>query len=77
MYPPKQIAKFMKWLTTQDAAMKLQYNGRRFQHKNTECGMYSLYFIIRMLAGDRFRSFTRQSPPDAEMLKLRHWIFST
>ena len=77
MYPPKQIAKFMKWLTTQDAAMKLHYNGRRFQHRNTECGMYSLYFIIRMLAGDGFRSFTRQSPPDAEMLKLRHWIFST
>jgi hypothetical protein len=77
MYPPKQIARFMKWLTTQDSQMKLQYNGRRFQHKNTECGMYSLYFIIRMLAGDGFRSFTRQSPPDAEMLKLRHWIFST
>jgi len=76
MYPPKQIAKFMKWLTTQDADMKLHYNGRRFQHKNTECGMYSLYFIIRMLAGDGFRSFTRQSPPDKEMLKLRHWIFS-
>jgi hypothetical protein len=77
MYPPKQIATFMKWLTTQDPRIKLQYNGRRFQHSNTECGMYSLYFVIRMLAGDNFRAFTRQSPPDSEMLKLRHWIFST
>lgn len=77
MYPPKQIARFMKWLTVQDPKMKLMYNGRRFQHKNTECGMYSLYFIIRMIYGDGFRSFTRQSPSDEEMLKLRHWIFAT
>ncbi len=77
MYPPKQIEKFMRWLTTQDPKMKLEYNGRRFQRHDTECGMYSLYFIIRMLSGDKFRPFTRQSPPDSEMLKLRHWIFST
>ncbi len=77
MYPPDQIAKFMKWLTTQDPKMKLAYNGRRFQTRNTECGMYCLYFIIRKLLGDRFRSFSRRSPPDSEMLKLRHWIFST
>jgi hypothetical protein len=77
MAPPKQIAKFMQWVKAQDPKMKLQYNGRRFQRSDTECGMYSLYFIIRMIAGDNFRSFTRQSPRDEEMLKLRHWIFST
>lgn len=77
LFPPKQIEKFMRWITTQDPKMKLNYNGRQFQKHDTECGMYSLYFIIRMLSGDNFRSFTRQSPPDAEMLKLRHWIFST
>jgi Ulp1 protease family, C-terminal catalytic domain len=77
LYPPPQIATFLKWLTTQDKGFKLSYNGRKFQHKNTECGMYSLYFIIRMIAGDKFRPFTRRSPPDGEMLKLRHWIFST
>ncbi len=77
MYPPDQIARFMKWLTTQDPKMKLAYNGRRFQSKNTECGMYCLYFIIRKIMGDGFRAFSRRSPPDAEMLKLRHWLFST
>lgn len=77
MYPPKQIATFMKWLTTQDSKMKLQYNGRRFQRQATECGMYSIYFIIRMLMGDNFREFTRQSPPDKAMLSLRSWFFST
>jgi hypothetical protein len=77
MYPPKQIATFMKWLTTQDPKMKLMYNGRRFQHQDSECGVYCTYFIIRMLMGDNFREFTRQSPPDKAMLALRNWLFST
>jgi len=75
--PPKQIATFMKWLTTQDKEMKLFYNGNRFQKQNSECGMYSMYFILRMLAGDEFQSFSRTKPPDSFMLDLRDWIFST
>jgi hypothetical protein len=75
--PPKQIATFMKWLTTQDPKMKLMYNARRFQHQGSECGMYSLYFIIRMLSGDMFRPFCRKQPRDSIMLDLRDWLFST
>lgn len=75
--PPKQIATFMKWLTTQDPSMKLMYNARRFQHLGSECGMYSMYFIIRMLAGDKFRAFCRKQPRDSAMLDLRDWLFST
>lgn len=75
--PPKQIATFMKWLTTQDPLMKLMYNARRFQLQGSECGMYSLYFIIRMLAGDEFRPFCRRQPRDSVMLDLRDWLFST
>jgi hypothetical protein len=75
--PPKQIATFMKWLTTQDSQMKLMYNARRFQHLGSECGMYSLYFIIRMLSGDMFRPFCRKQPRDSIMLDLRDWLFST
>ena len=75
--PPSQVAKFMKWLTTQDPKMKLAYNARRFQFKGSECGMYSMYFIIRMLAGDEFRPFTRKAPRDSAMLGLRDWMFSS
>lgn len=75
--PPKQIAVFMKWLTTQDPKMKLMYNARRFQLSDSECGMYSLYFIIRMLAGDKFRPFCRKQPRDSVMLDFRDWMFST
>lgn len=77
MEPPAQIQKFMKWLTTQDNEMKLKYIGRRFQYQNSECGMYSMYFIIMMLNGYDSTKFSRLVPPDAFMLKLRSWLFST
>jgi len=75
--PPKQIEKFMKWLTAQDPSMKLEYNARRLQYKNTECGVYCIYFIIRMLLGDSFKQFTHRNPSDADMIALRPWLFST
>jgi len=77
METPKQIATFMKWLATQDPEMRLEYNARRLQYKNTECGVYCIYFIIRMLLGDSFKQFTRRNPTDANMLDLRDWLFST
>jgi hypothetical protein len=74
----KDIAKFMKWLTTQEYSVKeLTYNAKQLQTKNTECGMYSLYFIIRMLAGDDLKTFVRRNINDDNMLKMRKWIFST
>ena len=76
MKAPPQIARFMRSLTLQDPKMKLGYNARRFQYGSTECGMYSLYFLIRMLEGDSFKTFCRRAPRDAEMLALRKWIFS-
>ena len=74
---PSQIEKFMQWLTLQDPKMKLAYNARRFQFRDSECGMYSLYFIIRMLMGEEFQHFCHRAPRDGKMLYLRRWLFST
>jgi hypothetical protein len=76
MEAPHQIQKFMQFLTLQDPAMKLAYNARRFQFKGSECGMYSMYFIIRMLMGEDFLHFCRRAPRDGAMLYLRNWLFS-
>ena len=57
--------------------MKLQYNKRRLQFSDTECGMYCIYMIIRMLEGDKFLQITRRKPKDSDMLDFRDWIFST
>jgi hypothetical protein len=77
MKPPQQVYKFMQWLTLQEPAMKLGWNGRRFQRKNSECGMYCMYFLDRMIRGDPYLKFVRRSPPDRFMLDLRDWMFST
>ncbi len=76
MEAPHQIQKFMQFLTLQDPSMKLAYNARRFQFKGSECGMYSMYFIIRMLMGEDFLHFCRRAPRDGAMLYLRNWLFS-
>lgn len=77
MEPPAQVRKFMQWLTIQEPRMQLAFNGRRFQFKDSECGMYCMYFLIRMLMGDSFKRFVRRSPPDSYMLDLRDYLFST
>lgn len=76
METPDQIEKFMQFLTLQIPNLKLAYNARRFQFKGSECGMYSMYFIIRMLMGEEFRHFCRRAPRDGAMLVLRNWLFS-
>lgn len=75
--PPPQIYKFMQWLTIQEPEMKLGWNGVHFQRSNSECGMFSMYFIDRMLAKEPYRKFCKSSPSDAFMLLLRNWMFST
>jgi len=77
MEPPQQIERFMQWLTIQEPNMKLGWNGRRFQRSNTECGMYCLYFLDRMLAEEPYLKFCRRAPPDRFMLDMRDWMFST
>lgn len=76
MKAPPQIARFMRSLTLQDPKMKLAYNARRFQYGDTECGVYSLYFLIRMLEGDSFKDFCRAAPRDPKMLLYRKWLFA-
>jgi hypothetical protein len=77
MKPPKQVNKFMQWLTLQEPTMQLGMNGRQFQRQDTECGVYCLYFLDRMLAGEPYLKFVRSSPSDKFMLDLRDWFYST
>jgi hypothetical protein len=74
---PKLIARFMKSLKLQAKNIKLMYNARRFQYSATECGMYSLFFLIMMLKGISFKNFCHHPVPDGTMLKLRHILFTS
>jgi hypothetical protein len=73
---PNYISIFMRSICSQNKRMKLMYNARRFQYGNSECGMYSMYFIICMLVGISFKEFCKDSVADNFMLKLRHILFT-
>jgi hypothetical protein len=74
--PPPQIARFMRSFILQDRQLVLKYNGRRFQYGGSECGMYSMYFIICMINRVPFQRFVRHTVADKYMLELRKIIFS-
>jgi hypothetical protein len=77
MRPPNQVYKFMQWLTIQEPELVLKMNAKRFQKKESECGMFCLYFIIRMLEGESFEDFCRRNPSDELMLEMRKVMFSS
>lgn len=73
--PPHYVANLMRWLKLQDPRMKLMYNSRRFQYGDSECGMFSMYFLICMLSGIQFGRFCKDTVPDEFMLDLRKVLF--
>jgi len=75
MKTPRLIARLMKSFLLQNRHCELCYNARRFQFSNTECGMYSMFFIIAMLSGISFKEFCRRAIPDRDMYELRHILF--
>lgn len=76
MKTPPLIARFMRSFTLKNKNVQLEYNARRFQYSNTECGMYSLYFIICMIHGISFGDFCKEATKDNTMLELRKILFA-
>ena len=76
MKPPRLVARFMQALRLQAPTATLAYNARRFQYSSSECGMYSMYFLICMIAGIPFKLFVKRRVPDNFMLELRKVLFS-
>ena len=79
---PRQVKKFAKKVQKQSLKIgdkkeyKLLENKRRHQFSESECGMYSLYFIIQMLKGTTFKKFTSKRIKDNYMMKLRKIYFN-
>lgn len=78
---PKQINKFANKIKKQARALNLPefeliVNKRRHQFSDSECGMYSLYFIIEMLKHDNFKKFQKKRIKDNYMKKLRKIYFN-
>jgi hypothetical protein len=73
---PPLIARLMRSFKLQIKTCDLGFNARRFQYGDSECGMFSIYFIICMLAGISFKDFCKDSVSDDYMLQLRKILFS-
>ena len=64
----KEIMKLVKRIQSQ--SMKLgekfdyEYNKIRHQYTESECGMYCLYFIVKLLEGKTYESLTKNKIPD-------------
>lgn len=55
--------------------MDIRFNRKRHQYKDSECGMYSMNFILRLLEGDTFDDYINKQIPDDEINKYREKYF--
>ena len=78
---PGRINKFANKIKAQANSLnlgkfELLVNKKRHQYSNSECGMYSLYFIIQMLKTNNFNKFQKTKIKDSYMKKLRKQYFN-
>lgn len=78
--PTKEIQRLVKNIQMQGKMLGKEFefiqNKIVHQMKNSECGMYSLYFIIQMLKNNDFQHFENKRITDEKMEKLRYKYFN-
>lgn len=75
-YPPnKYISKFIKKILNIVPDYTYLENTIVHQMKNTECGVYSIHFIIQRVLGHSFYEITSTIINDNQMNKFRDFIF--
>jgi hypothetical protein len=78
--PPAQIKQLIAKLKSQAKSclgvdLKYKCNTVRHQQKNTECGVYCLYFIYQCLRGLSFETITENIILDNDVNQFRHFFF--
>ena len=56
--------------------IRMDHNKTRYQYGNSECGVYSLNFILRMLRGDSFQSIMEERISDTSVNECRKEYFA-
>ncbi|NBU33969.1 hypothetical protein EB118_03125 [bacterium] len=74
--PNKYIDKFIKKVQKVCKGYTVCINTIVHQRKNSECGIYSIHFIIKRLLGFSFKDISSKIISDNEMNKFRDNIFS-
>ena len=77
---PPSIMKFVREVQQQakraGTPFSFRQSERRHQYSDSECGMYSMFFILQMLHGKTFDAFQKVRVPDKTMRKLRKLYFN-
>lgn len=58
-----------------DSVLEVKFNDVQHQRKNSECGVYSVNFIVERLNGKSFEDIVNNIVPDEEMNKKRKVYF--
>lgn len=79
--PPKEVFVFMKSLESYIKSKKksnvdFRYNTTQHQKGNTECGVYSMNFILRLLKGKSFDHITNKRLTDNKVNQCRFTYFA-
>ena len=78
--PPSEVITLMNKLKEQSLEMgyqpEIKINKKRHQYKGSECGVYSMHFIIEQLAGRTFEDVTETIVSDDDMWKNRQKYFN-
>lgn len=78
--PPSQVTKLINTIEKQGKQIGIDFktylNTIEHQKTDSECGMYSLYFIIQMLKDKDIKYFLENKIPDDEVFKLRNKYFN-
>jgi hypothetical protein len=78
---PSRIKKLTDTIKTQGKLKNIRFTlstnyPKEHQRKNTECGIYVLYFIISMLIHNNWKHFKNETITDEEIFKYRKEFFS-
>ena len=80
-HPTPLIHRFIEKLSEQYIKNNINpiiiYNDKRHQYGGSECGMYSMNFILERLHGTTMYDISKMKIPDAEMNYLRKLLYNT
>lgn len=80
IHPPNDIMPFLKKMANNldkmnKSKVKVYKNTTRHQKGNSECGIFSMNFIIKYLDGNSFDNIIKSYPSDKEMNELRRSLY--
>ena len=71
----RQQQKFLESIGMNNDTIRIDYNRKQHQRGNSECGVYSMNFLLKMLKGDNFDEYCNTGLSDKKVNKCRKIYF--